>query len=105
MKKIVALIILLIMSSCKSGLITQELNKSEIKNYDVIKQEMWFVRTDLIKLLIQNFDYYKLIISQTHSNNLMFKQKSTLNQMDYYNNGSKYLSNQIIIMRKDIKNY
>jgi hypothetical protein len=82
-----------------------ELNKSEVKNYDNIEQQMWFVKTDLVNLLKQNLDYCKEVINQTHSNYIMFKQKSTSNQMDYYNTRLRYLSNQIVIMRDDYKNY
>ncbi|MBZ4043818.1 hypothetical protein [Flavobacterium hibisci] len=85
--------------------VIKELRENDSKNYENIEQSMWFIRTDLVNLLKQNIDYSKEIINQIHSNYIMFKQKSTLNQMDYYINRLRYLSNQILIMRKDYKNY
>jgi uncharacterized protein with PQ loop repeat len=45
------------------------------------------------------------IIEQIHSNYLLFKQNTTKNFMDYYNDRQFYGHHQIKIMRSDIQNY
>ncbi|MEP6804123.1 MAG: DUF4280 domain-containing protein [Flavobacterium sp.] len=66
-----------------------------------------FLKKDYLKLLNQNLEYYNLVINQMNSNYIMFKQSSTENMMDYYNNEKRFffMHNQIMIMRNDIQNY
>jgi hypothetical protein len=83
----------------------EEIQKLRNGNYIDVKSQMWFHRTDLIKLLQQSQKYYQMIIDQTHKNYLFFKKASTKNILDYDNKRFFYNHNQIIIMRSDIQNY
>lgn len=74
-------------------------------NYETTELQKWFIRTDLISLLNEEFEYYKMLINQVHSNYIIFKQGTTKNMMDYHNKREFFLSNQINIMRSDMQNY
>jgi hypothetical protein len=84
-----------------------DLKNNKSNNYVESKLQKWFYKTDLIKLLEQQHNYYKNIINQINENYLFFRQDTTKNFMDYYNNDVRffYTHNQILIMRSDIQNY
>ncbi|MEC3874204.1 zinc metalloprotease [Chryseobacterium salviniae] len=82
-----------------------DLRTKKVNNYVESELIKWFFKTDLIRLLNENLNYYNKVIEQVHSNYLMFVQGKTKNMMDYHNTRVVYLSNQIRIMRSDIQNY
>ncbi|MDH6251792.1 hypothetical protein M2347_001519 [Chryseobacterium sp. H1D6B] len=82
-----------------------KLNKEPNLGYVTLEPLAYFLKRDYLIILGENYLYRKIVIKQVHDNYLMFKQSSTQNIMDYYSNGTRYLHNQIKIMRDDIKNY
>jgi hypothetical protein len=85
--------------------VIKNLENKKGNNYESVKEQMWFIRSELLTLLDENKKYYETVIEQIHSNYLMFKQGSTKNMMDYHNTRVIFLSNQIKIMRSDVQNY
>ncbi|MBE0393703.1 hypothetical protein [Flavobacterium sp. PL002] len=82
-----------------------QLENRKGNKYEKTELQKWFIRTDLITLLNQQYEYFKMVINQVHSNYITFEQGSTKNMMDYNTKGVYFLSNQINIMRSDIQNY
>ncbi|CAD0004057.1 hypothetical protein [Flavobacterium chungangense] len=82
-----------------------EVNKYKGNKFETIKTNMNFIRPDYIILLEETKKYYLNIISQTHSNYIIFKKSSTKNMMDYENEKMRFLHNQVKIMRDDMQNY
>ena len=82
-----------------------EVNKYKGNKFETIKTNLNFIRPDYIILLEETKKYYLNIISQTHSNYIIFKKSSTKNMMDYENEKMRFLHNQVKIMRDDMQNY
>ncbi|REC59112.1 hypothetical protein DRF65_27795 [Chryseobacterium pennae] len=67
--------------------------------------KMIFKASHYTAILRESNVYYKNVINQIHSNNLMFIQGKTKNIMDYHNERVVFLHNQIKVMRDDLANY
>lgn len=89
----------------ENELAKQNLIKKNDQQYVTLDLVGNFLKDDYLKLLNQNLKYANMVINQVHLNYLLFKQKSTKNYMDYYNERLFLMHNQIEIMRSDIQNY
>lgn len=89
----------------ENKLAKQNLIKKNDQQYVTLDLVGNFLKDDYLKLLNQNFNYANMVINQIHLNYLLFKQKSTKNFMDYYNEKLFFMHDQINIMRSDIQNY
>lgn len=89
----------------KNENIKEKLLQKENHRFITLDTEAIFLKSDLLELLQQNKKYFENIISQIHSNYLMFIKGTTLNIMDYDNKEILFSHNQIKTMRSDIQNY
>jgi Pregnancy-associated plasma protein-A len=81
------------------------IESSGTTDFDEFKTNFNILKNDSLKIDREFIVFYEKEWEQIKSNYLRFKKTSTKNIMDYDNTRVVYLSNQIVIMRKDIKNY
>lgn len=71
----------------------------------VVPYKFYLLKNDVLILNSEFIKFYETEWNQIINNYVRFKQSSTLNVMDYYVEGIRYLSHQIKIMRGDYQNY